>query len=137
MMLALHGRKVVGLGDHKEVSMPRILLFATMLPLVMWLALATPASAASSASVSSQGASASVRADFDNDGLADLAVGVTGEDTNGKTDNGGVNVIYGSAGGGLIAGGNQFWNQESTQGTHSIEDTAESDDDFGSSLAPR
>jgi hypothetical protein len=118
------------LVNSKEVSMRRILVFATMLSLVMWLALPTPASAASSDSVFSKGASPSVRADFDGDGFADLAVGVPLEDTAGNTNDGGVNVIYGSAGG-LTATGSQFWNQNST----GIFGAAESGDEFGLSLA--
>jgi hypothetical protein len=37
--------------------------------------------------------------DFDNDGFADLAVGVELEDVDGADDVGGVNVLHGSAGG--------------------------------------
>src|SRR4051794_30511336 len=60
------------------------------------------------------------RGDFNNDGFADLAIGVPGEDltvTGGciAPDAGGVNVIYGSAHGlSASAGpGNQFWSQGS------------------------
>src|SRR5215207_1067799 len=127
---ALLGRKVVGLVNYKEVSMRRILIFTTMLSVVMWLALPTSALAASSDSAASNDASPSVRADFDGDGFADLAVGVPLEDTAGNTNDGGVNVIYGSAGG-LTATGNQFWNQDST----GIFGAAESGDQFGYSLA--
>jgi hypothetical protein len=130
MMVALYVREGVGLANRKEASMPRILLLATVLPLVMWLALATPASAASSDSVVSKSASPSVRADFNDDGFADLAVGVPLEDTAANTNDGGVNVIYGSAAG-LSATGNQFWNQD----TPGIFGAAESGDRFGDSLA--
>jgi hypothetical protein len=112
--------------------MRRILIFATMLSLVIWLALPAPASAASSDSVVSNGASPSVRADFNGDGFADLAIGVPLEDTAGNTNDGGVSVIYGSAGG-LSATGNQFWNQDSA----GIFGAAESGDEFGLSLAVR
>jgi FG-GAP repeat len=53
------------------------------------------------------------RPDFNGDGYADLAVGVPQEgidDPHGSE--GGVNVIYGSAGG-LSSAGNQFWSQNS------------------------
>jgi hypothetical protein len=130
MMVALYVREGVGLANRKEASMPRILLLATVLPLVMWLALATPASAASSDSVVSKSASPSVRADFNDDGFADLAVGVPLEDTAANTNDGGVNVIYGSAYG-LSVTGDQFWNQD----TPGIEGLAELGDFFGHSLA--
>ena len=67
--------------------------------------------------------------DFNGDGFADLAIGVPFEDF-GATDDGGVNVIYGSAAG-LTAAGNQFWSQNSA----GIAGGAESGDRFGSVLA--
>ena len=112
--------------------MRRIPIFATMLSLVIWLALPTSASATLSDSEVSYGASPSVRADFNGDGFADLAIGVPLEDTAGNTNDGGVNVIYGSAGG-LTATGSQFWNQDSS----GIFGAAESGDEFGLSLAVR
>jgi FG-GAP repeat protein len=92
--------------------------------LLMWLAIPTPASA-------DHVVSSDIKADFNGDGFADLAVGVPGEDDGA----GGVNVIYGSKfviieGGGLTATGDQFWNQDSG----GIEDTAASNDRFGASL---
>jgi disulfide bond formation protein DsbB len=70
-------------------------------------------------------------ADFDGDGFADLVVGAPAEDiTIPAGREGGVNVIYGSPSG-LTAAGNQFWSQDSP----GIEDLAERDDRFGSSLA--
>jgi len=69
--------------------------------------------------------------DFNNDGFDDLAIGVEGENLAGS-DEGAVNVIYGSASGlhenlGLL---NQFWTQDST----GITDTAETIDKFGHAL---
>jgi hypothetical protein len=49
--------------------------------------------------------------DFDGSGHDDLAVGVPGEDVEGVQDAGAVNVLYGSASGGLSGAGNQFWHQ--------------------------
>ncbi len=49
--------------------------------------------------------------DFNGDGRGDLAVGVPFEDVEGTMDGGAVNVLYGAAGGGLNATGNQFWHQ--------------------------
>jgi hypothetical protein len=70
-----------------------------------------------------------VSADFDADGVNDLAVGVPLEDITG-TDDGGVNVIYGSSAG-LTASGDQFWSQDSP----GIAESAQSGDSFGRSLA--
>jgi hypothetical protein len=67
--------------------------------------------------------------DFNGDGKADLAVGVPFEDLSGVNGAGGVNVLYGSAGG-LSASGNQFWSQDST----GVAGVAESADHFGESL---
>ncbi|MGH3038100.1 MAG: FG-GAP repeat protein [Gaiellaceae bacterium] len=80
----------------------------------------------------SRAAGAGVRADFNGDGFADLAVGVPFEDVGSVLNAGAVNVIYGS-GNGLSAGAgpDQFWSQNSP----SVNDTAEQDDRFGSSLA--
>ena len=68
-------------------------------------------------------------ADFNGDGVADLAIGVPFEDQTG-TDDGAVNVIYGS-GTGLNQAGNQVWDQD----TPGIIGTREAGDRFGSSLA--
>lgn len=67
--------------------------------------------------------------DFNGDGYADLAVGV-GEDVSAIIGAGAVNVLYGSPSG-LTATGNQIWHQDSDI----IEDTAESNDAFGTALA--
>ena len=64
--------------------------------------------------------------DFDNDGIADLVVGIPGENI-GNADNGGaVQILYGAAAGGLSAVGNQFWHQ----GTTGIQGAVEDDDRF-------
>ena len=68
--------------------------------------------------------------DFDGDGFADLAVGVSLEDIDGNSAAGAVNVIYGSDGG-LTAAGSQFWHQNSP----GIADTIEEGDLFGWELA--
>jgi FG-GAP repeat len=68
-------------------------------------------------------------ADFDGDGFADLAVGVPGEDV-AATNDGGVNVIYGSLSG-LTEAGDQFWSQDSP----GIKEVAGSSDAFGFALA--
>jgi hypothetical protein len=68
--------------------------------------------------------------DFDGDGYDDLAIGVPAEAVGSLDSAGAVNVIYGSAGG-LAAGGNQIWHQDSD----GIQGTAEAGDQFGYSLA--
>jgi hypothetical protein len=67
--------------------------------------------------------------DFDDDGYADLAIGVPYESVNGEQRAGGVNVIYGSSKG-LRSSGNQFWSQDSS----GVEDESEFNDMMGSSL---
>jgi hypothetical protein len=75
--------------------------------------------------------------DFNGDGYADLAVGVSSEGVGTIEGAGAVNVIYGSSEGlkATAAGDgtgrtDQFWTQDSP----SIDDTAEDDDRFGSSV---
>ena len=68
--------------------------------------------------------------DFDGNGFADLAMGVTGEALSGEPGAGAVNVVYGTASG-LTATADQIWHQDVT----GIADKAEEDDAFGWSLA--
>lgn len=74
--------------------------------------------------------------DFDGDLRDDLAIGVPLENRGiGNTDAGVVNVLYGSAGVGLTADGNQLWHQGASDALGSIEDNAEPDDRYGFALA--
>jgi hypothetical protein len=68
--------------------------------------------------------------DFNNNGFADLAVGVPGEALGAIEVAGAVNVLYGGAGG-LSAAGNQLFGQD----TGGVAGTAEASDEFGSALA--
>jgi hypothetical protein len=70
------------------------------------------------------------RGDFNEDGYADLAIGIPGEDIDGLIDAGAVQVLFGSPNG-LIAAGNQIW----WQGTPGMLGQAEADDQFGKVLA--
>ena len=70
------------------------------------------------------------RADFNGDGVNDLAVGVPFEDFAAAND-GGVHVLYGTVANGLTSAGSQFWSQDSA----GILGTAEAGDSFGRSLA--
>jgi hypothetical protein len=67
--------------------------------------------------------------DFDNDGFADLAVGVVREDVGAAIGAGAVNVLYGSAAGLTGSGSQQFW-----QGAGGVAGTAETEDEFGYGL---
>ncbi len=74
--------------------------------------------------------SALTSSDFNNDGFADIAIGVRHEAIGAITTAGAVNIIYGSVQG-LSSDGNQMW----YQGYKGIVETAESGDGFGRSLA--
>ena len=70
-----------------------------------------------------------IAADFDGDGFADVAIGVTGEATSGKESAGAVNVLYGSANG-LLGAGSQLWHQD----VPGVAERAEIYDQFGFDL---
>ena len=94
-----------------------------------------PAAASSvgdhSAAATATGAAAqSAFSDFNNDGFADLAVGVPGETIGTAVSAGAVNVLYGSATG-PTASGSQFFSQDST----GLDSSAEDFDLFGDALA--
>jgi FG-GAP repeat protein len=77
-------------------------------------------------------AGASVHSDFNGDGFADLAIGVSSEDVGTISDAGAVNVLYGSAAGlQATAPDDQFWTQDSP----GVQDQAETGDEFGAALA--
>jgi hypothetical protein len=79
-----------------------------------------------------QAAPAQLQADFNNDGADDLAVGVPGEDIGGPPFfSGAVNVLYGTAGGGLTGAGSQLFSQASP----GVPGTPEQGDAFGQALA--
>jgi hypothetical protein len=69
-----------------------------------------------------------VEADFNGDGITDLAIGIPDEDVGSITDAGAVNVIYGSLSG-LSEAGNLLLTQDSTMGD------SEAGDHFGAALA--
>lgn len=69
--------------------------------------------------------------DFDGDGADDLAVGVPSESGGGFSHQGIVQVLYGIAGVGLDATGNQLWHQDAPD----VRGNEESNDFYGSSLA--
>jgi hypothetical protein len=69
--------------------------------------------------------------DFNEDGRADLAVGVPGEDIDGVADAGLVHVLYGSRGGGPSTTDFQTWHQN----TADIPEDNEEGDRFGYTLS--
>lgn len=69
--------------------------------------------------------------DFDNDGFADLAIGVPGESPGGVLQSGAVNIIYGSASGLATRATDKLWHQDSPR----VREINESFDGFGSALA--
>jgi len=70
-------------------------------------------------------------ADFNGDGLADLAIGVHMEDVRSIVDAGAVNVLYGTKNG-LLSTKDQIWDQDDLSGDP---DGAEMQDFFGQALA--
>lgn len=70
-----------------------------------------------------------MKADFNGDGYADLAIGVPQEDLVGVSGAGAVSVLFGTIYG-LDAAGNQLWWQFGTG-----DDGAEADDEYGRALA--
>jgi hypothetical protein len=69
--------------------------------------------------------------DFDDDGVDDLAIGVPGEAVGATAAAGAVQILYGIAGQGLSANGNQLFHQDSP----GVPGGAETGDRFGSILA--
>jgi hypothetical protein len=69
--------------------------------------------------------------DFDADGYDDLAVGAVFDDAGASSDAGVVNVLYGAAGAGLTATGDQVWHQDIA----GMLETVEGGDWFGFALA--
>jgi FG-GAP repeat len=99
--------------------------------LILALAAAVwPAAVSSAHGVTAAQPVGSLQADFNDDGFADLAVGVPFEDVGATRDAGAVNVLYGSADG-LTGAGSQLF----SQGPGGAAGSAEIDDAFGYALA--
>jgi len=118
----------MGWFDRNEVVRVRRIVVALVLVQVaaVWPA-ARPGNAAQAAPAAT---ATSVQADFNNDGAADLAVGVPTERVGSIDRAGAVNVLYGSADGLTGAGSQQF-----TQDTPGVVGGAEPGDDFGDAVA--
>ena len=69
--------------------------------------------------------------DFDGDGVADLAMGVPGEDIGNADDGGAVHIVYGAGYTGLQESTAQFWHQ----GVSGVNGAVEEGDAFGAALA--
>ncbi len=70
-------------------------------------------------------------ADFDDDGVRDLAIGVPADSSMGQLQSGSVNILYGLAGTGLNDVGDQLWTQDSP----GIKGVAGRNDFFGISVS--
>ena len=81
--------------------------------------------------VTSAEAAANARADFNGDGLTDLAIGVPGEDVGSIVDAGAVRILYGSGSGSPAAGAEQVWHLDSP----GIPVTAQAGDLLGAAIA--
>ena len=101
-----------------------ILLLTGLLLVAAWPLPASAGGVQTTPATASQGA---LRADFNGDGVADLAIGAPGE----NNFSGVVHVLYGASPGGVSAAGSQVWSQNST----GIAGTAEAADTFGETLA--
>jgi hypothetical protein len=99
-----------------------ILLLTGLLPFTVR---PQPAAAGNTQSTHTAASNAAVRADFNGDSQADLAIGASRE----NDASGVVHVLYGSPSG-LSAAGSQLWSQDSP----GIAGTAESADYFGGAL---
>jgi hypothetical protein len=99
-------------------------------PLVAHAAGSQPERRTTSGDALAAAAAVSVEADFDNDGFADLAVGVPREGVGSAELAGAVNVLDGSANGLTSAGSQLFF-----QGGGGVSDAAEPFDLFGNALA--
>jgi len=99
-------------------------------PVVAWAAGSQPERRTARGATPAAAAVASVEADFNNDGFADLAVGVPREGVGAAELAGAVNVLYGSTTG-LSGSGSQLF----FQGGGGVTDVAEPFDSFGAALA--
>ncbi|MGH9004942.1 MAG: FG-GAP repeat protein, partial [Acidimicrobiia bacterium] len=95
--------------------------------LLLVLPLPGPAAAGASQPTGATASAATLRADFNGDGAADLAIGVPGE----NNFSGVVQVLYGASPGGLTGTGTQLWSQNSP----GIASAPERNDQFGGVLA--
>jgi hypothetical protein len=98
--------------------------------IVLAVGMSPGASALADSATATEAAAGSLRADFNNDGFADLAVGAPGESIGSIIRAGAVNVLYGTPTG-LTGSGSQLF----TQNSPGVGSTAESDDAFGQALA--
>jgi FG-GAP repeat len=105
------------------ISMRRITLLVLLLLLA---AVASPAPRGLAQSQLAAQPDASVRADFNQDGTDDLAVGIPGEDVGRSLDAGAVNVLYGGAAG-LTGSASQLFTQ--------VGGAIEAGDSFGDAIA--
>jgi hypothetical protein len=97
--------------------------------IVLAVGMSPGASGVADSATAAEGAAGSLQADFNNDGFADLAIGVPGESVGTIFSAGAVNVLYGGAAG-LTGSGSQLF----TQNSAGVGSTAEEADFFGDAL---
>jgi FG-GAP repeat len=97
--------------------------------IVLAVGMSPGASGLADSAPAAEAAAGGLRADFNDDGFADLAVGVPLEDVGSVIDAGAVNVLYGTAAG-LTGSGSQLF----TQNSSGVGSTAEQFDLFGGAL---
>jgi FG-GAP repeat len=110
--------------------MRRVVLVLVVLAAASGAAAEVPPARAASTAATTAPAAELARADFDDDGFVDLAVGVPGEDVEAHDGAGAVVVLYGSDAG-LTGAGAQLFHQDLPE----IADRAEAGDAFGAALA--
>jgi FG-GAP repeat len=103
-----------------------VVVLVLLLGTTVWPAAGGLAAATSTPATAVEG----LQADFNDDGFADLAVGVVGENLGAISNGGAVNVLYGSATG-LTGAGSQLFTQDSS----GVPGVAEPGDGFGDALA--
>ena len=97
--------------------------------IVLAVGMSPGAGGVADSATAAEAAAGSLQADFNNDGFADLAVGVPGESVGTIFSAGAVNVLYGGAAG-LTGSGSQLF----TQNSAGVGSTAEEADFFGDAL---
>jgi len=108
----------------------RVVLVLVVLVAAWGAAVPLPPTRAASTASASAPAAELARADFDDDGFVDLAVGIPGEDVKAHDGAGAVVVLYGSDAG-LTGAGAQLFHQDLPE----IAGRAEAGDAFGAALA--
>jgi FG-GAP repeat len=114
----------------REMVVMRRTTFVVLLFLLMAVSVPASVGLAQTAQPAATAAPADVRADFDNDGFSDLAIGAPTESLGASSQAGAVTVLYATASG-LTGSGSQLF----TQDTPGVPGGVEPGDQFGAALA--